>query len=212
MCVLLIRMWDCESPSIYGYGPNVTAGISSSIGTSPTPNSTCSAFHGVSVNQVSGGLSGLEANTPGGLNGLPGSCEGYAGTANSLANFCTNITETDDALKQVRGGGFLAEFERDDEEDIKVRLGEDLCRRDGGGGGGNSCSTSGDISPLGEPGKNYPSDGKSNHPTEGMINGNVSGLWVSVSFCAENSHLFMNNLKIITLDDVGELNILQYLK
>lgn len=144
-------MWDCDSPSIYGYGPNITTS---------TPS-----FHGSAINPI--------LNIGGEASGLQGSGEGYAGTANSLANFCTNITETDDALKQVRGGGFLAEFERDDDGDMKIGIGEEM------GGGGGSCSTSGDISPLGDPGKGY-STVKGNHPMDGIVNGTASGLWVSL--------------------------------
>ncbi|EUB63291.1 hypothetical protein EGR_01782 [Echinococcus granulosus] len=118
-------MWDCGTPTFYGYGQSTEA----------TP-----CFHGTSATvTVPITAVGVTVGTePPRLHGpTGGSGEGYAGTANSLANFCTNITETDDALKQVRGGGFLAEFERDDEEMVAE-------------GDRGSCSTSGDISPLGE--------------------------------------------------------------
>ncbi|VDN98203.1 unnamed protein product [Rodentolepis nana] len=146
-------MWDCESPSIYGYGPNVTAS---------TPS-----FHDSAIKPV--------INLGGETSCLQGSGEGYAGTANSLANFCTNITETDDTLKQVRGGGFLAEFEREDDEETKIGSAEGI------GGGGCSCSTSGDISPLGDPGKGYLTV-KGNHPMDSIANGNSSALWVSLIY------------------------------
>ncbi len=103
-------MWDCESPTLYG-----NAGITSA--------------YGHTMQSVSG-----SSSSAGGAE-VMGAFYQPPETANSLANFCTNITETDDALKQVRGGGFLAEFEQED-------LGEEEDRR--------SCSTAEDVSPLGE--------------------------------------------------------------
>ncbi|KAM7536098.1 hypothetical protein Aperf_G00000093442 [Anoplocephala perfoliata] len=154
-------MWDCESPTLYGYGPNAST------------NTPSLGFHGTSINSVL---------TVGETAALQGPGEGYAVTANSLANFCTNITETDDALKQVRGGGFLAEFERDDEEEMATGFVEEI--------GGGSCSTSGDISPLGETGKAN-SGGKRSHKgaggdarVDGAVDGNgtLSGFWSNSAF------------------------------
>lgn len=150
-------MWDCESPTLYGYGPNAST------------NTPSLGFHGTGINSVL---------TVGETAALQGPGEGYAGTANSLANFCTNITETDDALKQVRGGGFLAEFERDDEEEMAAGFVEEI--------GGESCSTSDGISPLGETGKANSGDKRSHRGAGGTAgldcvnngNGTVSGLWV----------------------------------
>ena len=109
-------MWDCESPTPYLYGAGITA-VSGFLGA------------GVPVSVENTGLHGPTSNSF-------GSVEVYAGTANSLANFCTNITETDDALKQVRGGGFLAEFEKDEDDEeaagmIKQRGGRSSSNRVG---------------------------------------------------------------------------------
>ncbi|VDM24654.1 unnamed protein product [Hydatigera taeniaeformis] len=153
-------MWDCESSTFYAYGQSTTtapdfhatnsnvAVLSNGVGVAACSDST----------RLHGPTSGSSSN----------GAEGYGGTANSLANFCTNITETDDALKQVRGGGFLAEFERDDEEMVVEE-------------GGASCSTNGDISPLGE--MKVCSKAKcthtSNNGTDALANGNeTASVWV----------------------------------
>lgn len=93
-------MWDCESPTLtYGGYCGPIAPLSTTTATTNNSNN----------NTISDGAQFQVIHN-----------EVYASTANSLANFCTNITETDDALKQVRGGGFLAEFERDDEVDEEM--------------------------------------------------------------------------------------------
>lgn len=158
--LLYTSMWECESPTFYGYGQSTTTAPDFHV-TSATvaiPNTGAGVTVGAESARLHGPTSGGSSN----------GAEGYAGTANSLANFCTNITETDDALKQVRGGGFLAEFERDDEE---------LVAEEGGGSG----STGGDISPLGE--TKVCSIVKctqlSNNGVDALANGNeVASVWV----------------------------------
>ncbi|KAL5108787.1 hypothetical protein TcWFU_003888 [Taenia crassiceps] len=154
-------MWECESPTFYGYGQGTTTAPDYHVtsATVTVPNSSAGVVVGAESTRFHGPTSGSSSN----------GVEGYAGTANSLANFCTNITETDDALKQVRGGGFLAEFERDDEEMVVEE-------------GGGSSNTSGDISPLGE--TKVFSIVKcaqlSNNGVDALANGNeATSVWVS---------------------------------